>query len=570
MGCHETIAGAERQIAAIHANEGAAVTQAVPLPVTPPVTGESYAMMDGTPWEGVLVIEGVETGDGRKFAENSITWPDPSSTVIPLQHNIEESHGGMTTTKAVLAGRITRIWRDETNPFMIRGAGVFDDNGENGAEALRLVREGFLRGVSVDPDSIKDADVELIFPQETGDELMDLFAMPELTIFHAGRLRAATLVNMPAFVEAQIWLVDPATAEETKAVADDVSVATSTRPWNAGATTRLAHITPFSIVREAFAAPGTSHISSRFLHHELGAEGVVGPANVAACHAALRALTSGRAGSLSFAQRRAAYEHLAQHLRDAGEDVLEFVDGDVPRGALIAALDALEGPPLEWFQTPEHDGYLAPVVDEVTASGWRRFYGHGAAWGTCHTSFPGVCVTPPKEGEHSYFRLGEVVTAGGERIAVGSVTMGTGHAPTRGVTAAQAAEHYDNTGSVVALVASTDGKHGIWLAGAIPPWVSAERVTALQAAGQLSGDWRKIGGKFRLVAFLAVNHPGFPIPRLSTGVENGRQMSLVAAGLRVDPSYRDPGTMAAMRRIALGIGRDPASRVAEIRRRVKG
>ncbi len=575
MGCHATVESAQRQIAAIRASEGEAVTQAVPLPVTPTVTGESYSSMNGTPWEGVLVVEGIETGDGRKFSENALTWPDPMNTVIPLQRNIEESHGGETQTTAVLVGRITRIWRDAEDPRVIRGAGVFDDNGENGAEALRLVSEGFLRGISVDPDSIKDADVELIFPEGDGseeDELMMMFAAPELMVFHAGRLRAATLVNIPAFVEAQIWLVDPATADDAKQVAPDGAVATSTRPWNVGATTTLAHRVAFSTVRDAYAVRGNSHLTSRFLHHELGEHGVVGPASVAACQAAIRALSSQRAKSLSYSERREAYEHLAAHLREAGVEVPSFVDEDVPQSALTAALESLEGPPLEWFRTPEPGSYQAPVVtDEVTASGWRRFYGHGAAWNTCHTGFANVCREPPREGDHPYFRLGEVVTASGERVAVGSVTMGIGHASTApGVTARQAAEHYDNTGAVVALVASSDGNHGIWLAGAVPPWVSKERVAALQASGQLSGDWRKIGGKFRLMAFLAVNHPGFPVPRLRVGMQRGEQTSLVAAGLRPDPSHVSPGTLAAMRRIATSIGRDPASRAAEIRRRVKG
>lgn len=539
-----------------------------PIPVSPTVTGESYASdlttLAGTPWEGVLVVEGIETGDGREFAANALTWAD---LPIPLRRNIEESHGGEPSSKTVLVGRIDSVWRSADNPLEIRGSGIFDDQGEHGAEALRLVRSGFLKGVSVDPDDIKNPDIEYVFANEDdapSDDIMNLFQEPSKTVFHAGRLRAATLVDIPAFVEAQIWLVDPATVQPTTVVA-------SSQPWNGALYERRIRPGDGAAIRAAFAHVDTdgAQLTAKFLHHEIGEDGVVGAPSLAACAAAARYLTSDRAAGMSIGERRRAYAHIVEHLAAAGhtvDDVARLLEGPIEQ-PLIAALETLEGPPAEWFSFAEPDRWVPPhVSDTVTAAGWRQFYGHGAAWGTCHTGFAGVCKEPPREGEHSFFRTGEVLCADGSRVAVGSVTLGLGHAPTVGVPAMRAVEHYDNTEAVVALVASSEGKHGIWLAGAIPPWVSAERAAKLQASGQLSGDWRGIGGKLRLVAFLAVNHPGFPIPRLTAGVSGGRQVSLVAAGLRPEP----PDLSSVTHRVAKSIGRDPASRAAEIRRRVKG
>ena len=47
----------------------------------------------------------------------------------------------------------------------------------------------------------------------------------------------------------------------------------------------------------------------------------------------------------------------------------------------------------------------------------------------------------------------------------------------------------------------------------------------------MSGDWRRIGGALRLVGLLAVNVPGFPVPKLKTHLANGQQLALVASGI---------------------------------------
>jgi hypothetical protein len=112
---------------------------------------------------------------------------------------------------------------------------------------------------------------------------------------------------------------------------------------------------------------------------------------------------------------------------------------------------------------------------------------------------------------------------------VGQITMSTGHASIK-ANARAAADHYDNTGSAVADVAAGEDSHGIWIAGAMRASATEEQRDQLRA-GSLSGDWRTIGGSLEMVAALAVNVPGFPIPRVSLAASGGSQDSLIASGV---------------------------------------
>lgn len=94
-----------------------------------------------------------------------------------------------------------------------------------------------------------------------------------------------------------------------------------------------------------------------------------------------------------------------------------------------------------------------------------------------------------------------------------------------------AIDHYDKTGSVVADVTVTDGKHGIWVCGAIRPGATEEQVYILRAS-DISGDWRQPGWgqEKELIAIKAVNRGGFNVPRVAASIRDGQVISLVAAG----------------------------------------
>lgn len=178
-------------------------------------------------------------------------------------------------------------------------------------------------------------------------------------------------------------------------------------------------------------------------------------------------------------------------------------------------------------------GFTAPTA--LTVDG-DRIYGHAALWNTCHVGIADECVMAPRSPSgYAYFHTGEVELDDGSSLAVGVITMGTGHAPIydgqrRVVSAQAAAAHYDNTGTQAAWVRAGEDEHGIWLAGVLNPGLNDLQRRTLRA-GAASGDWRRIGGSLELVATLAVNVPGFPVPRTQGMVAGGLPAVLVAAGV---------------------------------------
>lgn len=207
--------------------------------------------------------------------------------------------------------------------------------------------------------------------------------------------------------------------------------------------------------------------------------------------------------------------------------------------ALAAA--ATVAPPRAWFCDPELDG---PTPLTITEDG--RVFGHIAQWGTCHIGISGGCVTPPTSpSAYAYFRTGSVLTAEGDQIPVGTLTIGCGHAGTSlGFKAT--IDHYDNAGRAWADVAAGEDAFGIWVAGAVAPDVDELTLHRARATAP-SGDWRTIAGSLELVAVLSVNVPGFPVRRdltasvrpLAGFAEDGRQVSLVAAGIVGPASDKD-------------------------------
>lgn len=224
-GCHATREEAEAQIAALYAAEADDVDT---VPDAAALSGRNTV-----PWSGVLVVEGVPTGDGRQFATGSLTWPEVGETAsleIPLGWMYERAHGGMSTDKVALVGRIDTITRRGSELY---GTGLIDLDSHWGREAARLMgtrdAPGFLAGVSIDADDPADPhgmNVEYVFPESCAlaepmpeddmpgesedDMLLDpACMMPEMEIYHSGRIRAATLVDIPAYVEARLYLDQP-------------------------------------------------------------------------------------------------------------------------------------------------------------------------------------------------------------------------------------------------------------------------------------------------------------------------------------------------------------------------
>ncbi|MCL1900052.1 MAG: zeta toxin family protein [Promicromonosporaceae bacterium] len=151
-------------------------------------------------WTGVLCPEGVESGDGRMFAADGLTWRD---LPIPLRWQ-EADIGGHDG--AVVVARIDEIWREPNGDgTLIKAKGAWH-NTEAAQAARALYDGGFSRGISVDVDA---GEIELVDP-ETGQPIEadgDILDDPHgavLMVVTKGRIAAATLVAIPAFQEAMV------------------------------------------------------------------------------------------------------------------------------------------------------------------------------------------------------------------------------------------------------------------------------------------------------------------------------------------------------------------------------
>ncbi len=213
-------------------------------------------------------------------------------------------------------------------------------------------------------------------------------------------------------------------------------------------------------------------------------------------------------------------------LEEGEHDAGPPAEGEASVVVTAASSALLTAPPAAWFHLAEPTE-LGELIDQgdgtwampLTITDDGQVYGHVARWGQCHTGYAGRCVQPPASASgYRDFHVGQVVTAEGEALSVGCLTVGADHAPNY-LRAAGAQDHYAHTALAWADVVATDGAFGPWVAGALRPNVTPELVRVLRASS-LSGDWR--GGE--LVAALAVNTPGFPI----------RREALTASGLAFD------------------------------------
>ena len=104
------------------------------------------------------------------------------------------------------------------------------------------------------------------------------------------------------------------------------STETSTKAWTGPRMETKLGDAPAKVLRRAYAwvdPKGDPDVkaSYKFIHHEVGRGGDVGPANVKACTSGIGILNGGRGGTnVPEGDRRGIYNHLAKHLRDAGEE----------------------------------------------------------------------------------------------------------------------------------------------------------------------------------------------------------------------------------------------------------
>ncbi len=159
-----------------------------------------------------------------------------------------------------------------------------------------------------------------------------------------------------------------------------------------------------------------------------------------------------------------------------------------------------------------------------------RVFGFIATWKDQHRSVGLGNIRPPRsETSYEHFHTSPGVhLSDGTVLPVGRLTVGIGHAPTRGVSAAAAQAHYDNVSACWAIGRVSEHRLGIFFSGVVAPWADAGKVQ-MGLASPVSGDWRPIGPNrnLELVAVLSVNTPGF-LCKVETD-ESGSPAAMVAS-----------------------------------------
>jgi hypothetical protein len=159
----------------------------------------------------VVVPEGVPTGDGRVFKPLSVSHRD---LPIPLlwQRETADGHDG-----SVVVGRIDSIERVANG--LGNAYGVFDTN-PHAQEVERMIREGFLRGISADLDNF-EAETTKTEGDTLGKEDKAEKIGGDITTISKARAMGVTVVPKPAFQECVIHLIDEEPEQQEDPVIPD-------------------------------------------------------------------------------------------------------------------------------------------------------------------------------------------------------------------------------------------------------------------------------------------------------------------------------------------------------------
>jgi len=136
----------------------------------------------------LVIPEEADSGDGRRFKKGAIGVRD---LPVPLLWQIKTGSGH---DGSVVVGRID--YMEKTDKGIGNAYGVFD-TGPYGREAERMVKHGFLHGVSADLDQFEAK-------EEKSENAEDSEMGKDKLIINKARVMAATIVAKPAFQECSI------------------------------------------------------------------------------------------------------------------------------------------------------------------------------------------------------------------------------------------------------------------------------------------------------------------------------------------------------------------------------
>jgi len=466
-----------------------------------------------------LAVEGMETADGRYIEPGALQVRTPPLSVFAQFTNTGQGgHSG-----AEISGNLTEAWRIPGPEFISRQTGeplpegtfVWQGRGEVDTNTTggKLFWKRYLRGNSVDLSEV-DAYDDIQFDEDQEHHRV---------VVTKGFINATTLCAIPAFPDAY---------GEIEGEEGGYSAAMAARELELDAKYPKTIEGLQAFLRDR----GIQPVVASFSIPELGD----------ACSPCLASAGEEELGTLPPALRKKAEAKKAaakdgdttEPDDDEDDGKPAFLKKKISKGRTASAA-AL--PPIEYFTDP---GFSEPTP--LTIDG-DRIFGHIATWGTCHIGISKRCTPPPRsKSDYAYFNVGAKRVQDGDAVrtvGVGHLTMNTGHASLN-ASLAETLAHYDNTGTCAATVAAGEDRHGIWINGLVEPELS-ERDRERLAAAPPSGDWRPKGGALELCAVLAVNVPGYPVPRArvaAAGVgEEPEVLALVAAGATKPASAFGPG-----------------------------
>lgn len=442
-----------------------------------------------TPDQAGIVLEGVQTGDGRVMAPGAFTFaplPLPFAWMVDGDQHIDLSEmapqiGTVEEITATTAGGLVPAW------------GYIDDEIPAGAELVRRLEAGTAahgaqQFVSVDPDNWA---LDVLMSVDDNDEASESI----LASCSSGRLAS----RVPTF---NLWDVRRMVANlpgfRLVAAAGDPD------PGDDPSYMLLFHDDVDEVLFR-FTRLRIRGLTACAVSAFDGALIELDPTPVAAS-----AAPPPRIGN---ADGRAS-DALAAHSAPA-----------LDRQLLVP-----DQPAAEVFAEPgEPDGSLN--FDEY------RSFGYVALWESCHNGYS-ECVPPPREPDDEYraFRHGAVECEDGTLVETGALTWGIPHADLDDDMMRSFA-HYADSHHGFADVLVGANQYGIWHAGALRPAsrgtdpLTREDLRVLRALS-LSGDWRwdPASQALRMIAALAVNYPGFEVPRIVAAAgPAARRSALVTA-----------------------------------------
>jgi 8-oxo-dGTP pyrophosphatase MutT (NUDIX family) len=478
------------------------------------------------PIHGVMAPEEAESGDKRGFTAGSVT-SRPYRLPFAWQKVSVSAHDG-----SVVTGSVDRLMRKDG---LIHWEGLLMPNAEAGEFAEVLAFFGRF-GVSIDGDKgALDAERSM----ESG-----------VTWYNAVRAAGLTAVAIPAFAEAYVAFGPHPDMPEVDS--DEFAVMTASGdmvtfdrgPGWATHPKETKRIHDYwtkkgqpGYAKIKWGTPGDFRRARVLIGEKIGLNS---PEDlkylnqiIAQWHFDALGYWPGELGKPGNApdtpenrRRAATHAGLDEDLDEVRKEVEE-----VWETVLVSSGGTVARPPLDWFtRHPDTDATVIEDPDPVT--GLRRTYGYAGEWGICHIAYDGTCQEVPMDpsgGTYPWFHLGRTKLDDGSYVNTGLITYGKAHRSREEIlseTPTQA--HFDDLRHAWAAVVIGEDERGVWFSGVVLPTVEEKWLVAIEASGQVSGEWKR--GELRTL--LTINVPGFPVARSEALYdEDGELLALTASAM---------------------------------------